>query len=345
MEEYEIPGTAQIRKLTATKEASELLCLCGKLAEDGLDKKLWSVLSRVYEDGKYFEGSITEEISKAVEQVVKSDVPACLKLQLYTSFKLPVRLLPDEESCREIVHECDTKRANIAAHFINLYQIETLLYNEIIGRADILSILYKQMSVSRLLTFFGIIISNENKENITGAIRLVAKCRKKFVYDDQSQIKTLTDNVFEAKEVFFTSKLLFCQTFKVPKNIVISQKTLDKILRISINYEEKLTKDFVKEYSLRFDCSDLALCQYYLNNKKASNEKGIVLRFAYHLNRLEDEQMKKKLLRGAYKRGGYFRMYAGCMQDGYIDMEKMKRFHYSSEDVAWCSALPGLNDQ
>lgn len=131
----------------------------------------------------------------------------------------------------------------------------------------------------------------------------------------------------------------------MPEEVVKSESTLDKILKISINYEERITKDFIARYNLSFESSDLAMCKYYLGNKKTANQKALVGKFAAHLVRIEDPRDKSYLLRGAFKRGGYFRMYAGCMQDGYVDMNKMQRFHYSEEDVAWCSNLPGLRNK
>ena len=54
MEGKVIPGTAQIRKIGASKTGMELLELSGDLAEGGYDKKLFSVLSRVYTEHKGF---------------------------------------------------------------------------------------------------------------------------------------------------------------------------------------------------------------------------------------------------------------------------------------------------
>ena len=344
MAEYQIPGTAQIRKLGSVLSSVELLELCANMADEGLDKKIWSVLSRVYEEKKTLDVPVNDEICANVKRIIDSDIASSLKLQTFTSFKLPSELIPDIEKVKNLIVDCDTKRGNIAAHFVNLYALEKEVYEQIKRRTDILTTLFKILPIDRLLDYYEVVFMNENKETITGAIRLVGKCKKNFEYNGANleKIKTLTDKAFETKEVFFTSKLLFCQTFMVPKSAVISQRTLDKILKISINYEEKMTKDFVAYYNLHFDCSDYALCQYYIANKKASNQKGIVLKFAQHLVRIKDEETKRRLLRGAFKHGGYFRMYAGCMQDGYIDMNKMRRFHYSDEDVEWCSNLPGL---
>ena len=54
--------------------------------------------------------------------------------------------------------------------------------------------------------------------------------------------------------------------------------------------------------------------------------------------------MRRKLIHGAFKRGGLFRMYAGCMQDGKVDEVKQKRFRYTDEQIAWVKTLPGLKD-
>ena len=68
----------------------------------------------------------------------------------------------------------------------------------------------------------------------------------------------------------------------------------------------------------------------------------LVSRFATHLVRINDPQTRGRLLHQAFRRGGYFRMYAGCMQDGYVDEEKQKHFHYTDEQIAWVKELPGL---
>ena len=73
----------------------------------------------------------------------------------------------------------------------------------------------------------------------------------------------------------------------MPEEVVKSESTLDKILKISINYEEKITKEFIEKYNLSFESSDLAMCKYYLGNKKATNQKSLVGKFAAHLVRIE----------------------------------------------------------
>jgi hypothetical protein len=39
-----------------------------------------------------------------------------------------------------------------------------------------------------------------------------------------------------------------------------------------------------------------------------------------------------------------FRLYAGCMQDGYVNEEKQRKFHYSEEQIKWVETLPGLKE-
>lgn len=341
----EIPGTAKIRKLGAVLSSMELLKLSARLALAGEEKKLWSVLSRVYADKKSFLGQYEHGMDSYVSSILSSAIPSELKLQSFTSFRFPEQFVPSVEECSELVKNCDEKRANIAAYFIADYGLEISLYELVKSNQEILSILIKELPEDRLIDFYAYIIENETKEFITGAIRLVVKEKRRFRYRDTAKIKELTDKVFDAKQVFFTSKLLFCQAFNVPEEVVKSESTLDKILKISINYEERITKDFIARYNLSFESSDLAMCKYYLGNKKTANQKALVGKFAAHLVRIEDPRDKSYLLRGAFKRGGYFRMYAGCMQDGYVDMNKMQRFHYSEEDVAWCSNLPGLRNK
>ena len=338
----EVPGTAQIRKLSTYMSSMEMLMLCEKLAKEGLFKKLWNVLSRVYEDKKSFEYSYEEGMEQCVGAIMDSAAPTELKLQTFTSFKLPASLLPNQDTIKELISKIDPKRANIAAYFIIEYDLEESLYAEILAKRCVFEQLIKVMSEDTLIDFFSLIFERENKETITGVIRIVAKVRKRFVYRDLKKIGMLTDKAFDTKEVFFTSKLLYCLTFKVPEECVRKQKDLFKILKISINYEERITKDFVKEYHLSFDVSDLAICKYYLGNKKSQNQKNLVNKFACHLVRVQDEKDRSYLLHGAFKRGGYFRLYAGCMQDGYVDMNKMKRFKYSDEDILYVKNLPGL---
>ena len=77
--------------------------------------------------------------------------------------------------------------------------------------------------------------------------------------------------IFESKEVFFTTKLIYCMAFGIPRKVIPMGRDLDKILTISISYEERITKDFVARYRLHFDVSDKAICKYYIANKKTSN--------------------------------------------------------------------------
>lgn len=340
--ENEIPGTAKIRKLGVLLSSMELLKLSARLAVAGEEKKLWSVLSRVFADKKSFNGNYEDGMDAYVSDIMSSDMPAELKLQAFTSFGLPKQFCPSLEECEQLINACDEKRENIIAYFVIDYELEKSLYESIKSRQGIMEVLVKSLPEKRLLDLYSYIFDNETKEFITGAIRLVTNSKRRFRHTDTEAIKVLTDKVFDAKQVFFTSKLLFCQAFDVPQDVVRSEKGLDKILKISINYEERITKEFIAKYGLNFEHSDLAMCKYYLGNKKTTNQKGLVGKFAAHLVRIQDPRDKSYLLRGAFKRGGYFRMYAGCMQDGYVDMNKMQRFHYSDEDVAWCSNLPGL---
>lgn len=339
----DIPGTAKIRKIGSIMTSMELLKLAETLAKEGLYKKLWSVLSRVYQDKKGFDKVYDEEMRGLVENILASGAPSELKLQTFTSFALSERLLPDEATIKQLIETCDKKRYNIAAFFIEDYSLELKLYDLIKDNKVIFTNIIRILPIDRLIDFYSYIFSNENKETITGDIRALGKEKRPYRYNDFDKIMALTNQVFEAKEVFFTSKLLFCTTFHVPEKCVKSQKDLNKILRISINYEEAITKDFIKAYNLDFKHDNEAMCKYYIGNKKSQNQKALVHKFASHIVGVEDEIAKKSLLHAAFKRGGYFRMYAGCMQDGYVDREKMlKRFHYSESDIDWCSLLPGL---
>lgn len=337
-----IPGTAKIRKIGAEMAPIELLELSCVVAKEGLDKKLWSILSRVYVNKKTFDGRYEEHMDEYVKDILNSNVAGELKLQLFTSFKLPKELIPDTEIVREYIDNCDKKRSNIVAYFIADYELEKEFYKLILDNKEIFKIVVKNIDGKRITALYNLIIDKENKEVITGAIRALEEQKVKVICKDEKELKTLSDKVFESKEVFFTTKLLFCITFNVPFENLPYGRDLEKILKISINYEERITKEFVKRYGLKFNVSDEAMCRYYIGNKKATKEKPLVAKFASHLVRIEDEEAKRKLLRGAFKRGGYFRMYAGCMQDGKIDMEKMRRFRYTDEDVEWCRGLAGL---
>ena len=344
-----IPGTAAIRKLGGVLSPMELLELSARMAKEGLDKKLWSVLSRVYADKKSFEYSHEDGMDGYVKEILDSDMPAQLKLQTFTSFKLPSDLLPDADTVKNLLSECNEKRYNIAAHFIDDYDKDVDMteehYDIITGNGKLFKEVVKVLNADSLVSLFKKIFMTEDKERITGAIRVLGEAKRKFYYKDKDKIAELTDIAFSEKNVFFTSKLLFCSVFNVPEEIVKRQENLDKILKISVNYEEHITKEFVRNYHVKFDISDEAMCRYYIGNKKAKNQRALVNRFAYHLVRIEDKSVRDKLLRGAFKRGGAFRMYAGCMQDGRIIPEKMKRFRYSDEEVKWCSSLPGLNNK
>ena len=338
----DFPGTAKIRKITTELTSAQLLTLCKDMAVAGEYKKLWSVLSRVYEDKKGFGYSTEEDIAGDVNAIMDTDAPAELKLQLYTSFELPTSLVPSYDKARELVENCEAKRRNIAAYFITYYDYENEFCSFIISNKETFKVFLKNSSEARILRFFETVILNNEKETITGAIRFVSSQHIRFEHKDMAPIRHLAEVVFASKEVFFTTKLYFCITFNVPFKCMPEGRELDKIIRISMSYEEGITKEFVKKYNLRFDVSDEALCKYFISNKKASQEKVLVHKFACHLIHVKDEETRAKLLRSAFKKGGYFRMYAGCMQDGKVIVEKQKRFRYSDADIEWCSNLPGL---
>lgn len=346
-ENLEIPGTAQIRKISVQKSSVELLELCGKLASEGYEKKLWSVLSRVYEEKKGFGGADfpAEEKAYALEAlgaIMQAGIPAELKLQTFTSFHISKEYAPSAAEVGELIKNCDTKRLNIAVYYLVAYDCAGEHYEELLKNKALFSLFIKLANEDAIIAVYEQIIQKENKEYITGAVRQLQKTRRKFYYKNKQAIRNLTESVFASKQVFFSTKLLYCIAFSVPKDCLPTGKEMWDILKISINYEENITLEFVKRYQLDFDCSDLAMCRYYLGNKKTTKEKVLVGKFAAHLVKIEDDFQKKKLLRGAFKRGGMFRMYAGCMQDGEINEEKLHRFHYSDEDIAWCRTLPGL---
>lgn len=340
----EIPGTAQIRKICAKMEPMELLRLSVRLAEEKLEKKLWSVLSRVYEEKKGFAGKKEEGMEECVKRILSSEIPAELKLQTYTSFEIPSDFVPASEMVRNLITACDKKRSNIAAYFIIAYHLENELYEMILKNVTMFSLVCNKLPETRVIDFFMNILRRETKECITGAIRFLGQQKVTFRHKDKKKTKELAELIFDSKEVFFTTKLLCCITFDIPLSFLPDKKELYKILKISINYEERITKNFVKKYGIDFDCSDEALCRYYLGNRKAANEKVLVVRFAQHLDRIQEEEVKRRLLRNAFQRGGYFRMYAGCMQDGAVNPEKLQKFHYTKEDIEWCSTLTGLNN-
>lgn len=343
----DIPGTAQIRKITARLSSMELLELCARLAKDGYEKKLWSVLSRVFEEKKgfgqeKFDGSKEASAKQYLQDILQSEVKAELKLQTYTSFGIAKDYIPSAENVKELLNHCDLKRLNIAVYFLEAYDCVGEYYADIIENKNLFALFMKLAKEKSVLCMYRAIIEKENKEYITGAIRKLQRCRRKFYYKNREEIASLTELAFASKQVFFTTKLLYCIAFGVPKDCLPSGKEMRDILKISINYEENITKEFIKRYELDFDCSDVAMCRYYLGNKKATKEKILVAKFASHLVQISEEEEKRKLLRGAFKRGGMFRMYAGCMQDGEINIEKLHKFRYSEEDIAWCRELPGL---
>lgn len=339
-----IPGTAQIRKITSYMDRMELLKLAAKLAEDGYEKKLWSVLSRVYSEKKGFQGVYEDGIEEPLERILSSGVPAELKLQTFTSFVLPQKVKPSDGVIEELLHGCAVKRINIAAFFLISYDCGAAHYQQILNHKALFHVYVRNAGLVQILDFYMAIIRQEKKETITQSIRQFQHTRRHLKYQSQNEakIKEFTELVFQSKEVFFTTKLLACLTFDIPENLLPKGKALYDILKISINYEERITKDFVDHYHIRFDCSDLAMCRYYLGNKKTTKEKALVAKFAAHLVNVGDEAEQKKLLHAAFKRGGLFRLYAGCMQDGEVDAEKQRRFHYSEEDIAWCAELPGF---
>lgn len=344
-EQTGVIGTAQLRKVTAVYSTIELLKLAAELTENGHDKKLWSLLSRVYQDKKGFTEetfSDTDEVKKYIAVIMNSDMPSEYKMQLYTSFNIPESNKPDIETACGLIETCGKKRSNIAGYFIANYGYENDTYNLALANKDILKVLSKELGADRLAAMYENIILKESKEVITGAVRTLSEFKPRLNYKNKDVIKRVSALVFESKEVFFTTKLLFCLTFDVPSECLPDKRELYKILKISVNYEERITREFVAKYGIDFECNNEAMCRYYIGNKKASNQKLLVSKFANHLVRIEDEEVKRKLLRSAFKRGGYFRMYVGCMQDNGIIVEKLHRFHYSDEDIEWCSNLSGL---
>ena len=337
-----IPGTAQIRKIASHLDRMELLQLAANLAVEGYDKKLWSVLSRVYSDKKGFRGIYEDGMEEPVSRILASDMPAELKLQTFTSFALPQQMKPSDDIIEDLLKNCAPKRINIAAFFMITYDCGVTHYRHLLDNRMLFNVYMKNVQQEMLIAVYEEIIQNENKETITGMIRQLQHTKRRFSYNSAEQVKELTELIFNSKQVFFTTKLQACMAFNIPEELLPKGKELYDILKISINYEERITKDFVSYYHLKFDCSDLAMCRYYLGNKKSTKEKALLTKFATHLVKVPDEKERGKLLHAAFKRGGLFRLYAGCMQDGAVDVEKQKRFHYSEEDIAWCAELPGL---
>ena len=338
-----VPGTYQIRKITSRQSTMELLATAEHLASGGYDKKLFGVLSRVYTEHKGFHYEMQEGMEALLQSIIMSDMPSELKMQTFTSFEIPQELRPDVTVAKEWVESCSPKRENIAAYFIAGYEYGKELYPLIVKDRNLLKIFVEASRPEALLETFEVIMEKEQKEYITGVIRMVRNVNRRIRYTDVAVAKRVTDKVFSSKEVFFTSKILYCLAFSVPMECLPSGKELYKILKISVNYEEKTTKEFVKRYHLDFDLSEAAMCRYYLGNKKSDKERQLVAKFASHVVLVEEEEMRRKLLHGAFKRGGLFRMYAGCMQDGQVDVEKQKRFRYTDEQIEWVKTLPGLN--
>ncbi len=340
-----IPGTAQIRKITSYMDRMELLQLAAKLAEGGYEKKLWSVLSRVYSEKKGFQGVYEDGIEEPVKRILSSDVPAELKLQTFTSFALPQKVKPSDDIVGELLHGCAVKRINIAAFFLISYDCGAAHYQQILNNKALFHVYMRNARPAQIIDLYQTIILQEKKEIITQSIRQFQHTRRHLKYQsrDEAKVRELTELIFQSKEVFFTTKLQACMTFDIPESLLPKGKELYDILKISINYEERITKDFVDHYHIRFDCSDLAVCRYYLGNKKTTKEKALVSKFAAHLVNVGDEAEQRKLLHAAFKRGGLFRLYAGCMQDGEVNAEKQRRFHYSEEDIALCAELPGFS--
>lgn len=346
-------GAAKLRKITCGYKTMELLLLASKFAVAGYDKKLWSLLSRVYEDKKGF--SDTDDVSDAayfdkdkapglIDTIVNSSVASEYVLQLFTSFAIPEEYMLPLEKVSELIERVDKKRINIVAYYIAAYKLEKHYYKYVFANKEVLKILTKSISSDRMVLLYENIIDNESKEFITGAIRTLQELKPSFRYKSIDNIKRLTEKIFESKEVFFTTKIMFCITFNVPKTCLPDKRDIYKILKICVNYEERLSREFINKYEIDFAYSDDAMCRYYIANKKAGNEKLLVSKFANHLVRIEDENIKAKLLRNAFKRGGYFRMYAGCMQDGKVDETKLHRFHYSDEQIEWVRTLAGLHE-
>ena len=337
-----VPGTYQIRKIASRLTPIELLKIAEHLAAEGYDKKLFSLLSRVYTEHKGFAYKPQEGVKELIDSIGASSMPTELKMQSYTSFEVPVEYRPSVETAEQWVRNCSEKRKNIAAFFLAAYKYGEDLYHLICEDRDLNKTFVEASQPEEILLLFEKVIEKEDKEFITGMIRNVKGYYHRVKYRDMETVKRVTQEVFDSRQVFFTSKILFCLAFYIPAECLPAAKDLYKTLKISINYEEKITKDFVKRYHIDFDLTEEAMCRYYLGNKKSDNERVLVEKFAAHVVLVEDEQMRRKLIHGAFKRGGLFRMYAGCMQDGRVDEVKQKRFHYSDEQIAWVKTLPGL---
>jgi hypothetical protein len=342
MDGVTIPGTAQIRKIGAQYSSMELLELCAQLAQDGLDKKLFSVLSRVYTEHKGFRKKEESGMREKAELIISAKIPSELKMQAFTSFEFPKDFAPDAETIIDWVNNCSPKRMNIAGYFLAVYADPEMIYKLVLGNKVFFRTYAVAASPDALLAFTDSVIENEEKEVITGLIRGVKDNRKYIAYKDEEAIGKLTQKIFSSKKVFYTTKLIFCIAYNVPAACLPQKRELYKMLRITINYDERTSREFASKYHLDFDTSDEAVCNYHLKNKKTENERMLVSRFATHLVRINDQQTRGRLLHQAFRRGGYFRMYAGCMQDGYVNEDKQRHFHYTDEQIAWVQELPGL---
>ena len=342
MDGVTIPGTAQIRKIGAALEPMELLKLCAELAGAGLDKKLFSVLSRVYTEHKGFKKTFAAGMEEYVSVILSSNVAPELKMQTFTSFELPDELAPDAETIKSLVESCNPRRLNIAAYFLLSYGDPAKVYPLVLGNRTIFKIYVSSSRPPVLIDLIKNVISNEGSETVTGLIRGIRENRRYIAFKKEDDIRGLTEQVFAAKNVFYTSKLIYCLAMNVPENCLPPRRELYKLLRITVNYDERSTREFAYKYSLDFDTSDAAICSYILRNKKTVNEKMLVSRFAAHLCRIDSDSERGKLLHLAFKRGGLFRMYAGCMQDGKVDEEKQRRFRYTEEQINWVKTMPGL---
>lgn len=341
-----IPGTAQIRKIATRLSPIELLELSAKLAVENYEKKLFAVLSRVYEEKKSFEYQEVLEAKEYIKAIVDSAMPVEIKMQAFTSFAFAKCELPDESTLDEWIMLCSSKRINIAGYFLAAYELGSLFYERLMAKPTLFSVYVKAAKPTEVMALYETIFSKEKKEFVTGAVRNLYNEKRKFRYstpDEKKAIYLLTKKAFQEKQVFFTTKLMYCIAFRVPKEELPRGKELYEMIRISINYDERTTIEFIREYGLDFRTDDASMCRYYLANKKTPKEKNLVGKFANRVVRVEDEVEKSKLLHFAFKRGGYFRMYAGIMQDGgKVDPVKMQKFHYKEEDVAWVKNLAGI---
>ena len=248
-----VPGTYQIRRIASRLSPIELLKVAEHLAVNGYDKKLFSLLSRVFTEHKGFDHKDQEGIKELIGSIAASDMPAELKMQSFTSFEISEEYRPDVETARKWVSECAPKRKNIAAFFMASYHYGADLYDIICKDRDINKIYIESTSADDILLLFEAVIEKEDKEFITGMVRNVKNFYHRVKYKDMELVKRVTDEVFASKKVFFTSKILYCLAFYIPAECLPHDKELYKILRISVNYEEKITREFVKRYHMDFD--------------------------------------------------------------------------------------------